>query len=62
MYYIATELTKDKAFDVSVITADYGQDHLQVIKGVKVIKSLVWEQNPLVSAIKICIRIRRYNK
>ena len=53
LYLIATELAKDEQFEVSFITADYSQKPVEIIEGVKVIKSVNFKQNPLLGAIKI---------
>jgi glycosyltransferase involved in cell wall biosynthesis len=53
LYTLATELAKDEAFDISFVVADYGQEASNVIKGVKVIRSLDFRQNPLIGAVKI---------
>ncbi|RKY10968.1 MAG: hypothetical protein DRP65_05555 [Planctomycetota bacterium] len=39
-YYLATELAKDKDYDVSCIVADYGQPRVEVRQGVALIKSV----------------------
>ncbi len=39
LYNIATELAKDKKFDVSFLVADFGQKELEIYNNVKVIKS-----------------------
>jgi glycosyltransferase involved in cell wall biosynthesis len=53
LYYLATELAKDEKFDVSFITADYGQQMKQRIENVRIIKSLTFKENPFSGAIKI---------
>ena len=53
LYLLATELAKDKDFAVSFITADYEQNRIEEIAGVKIIKSLDFKKNPLNGAIKI---------
>ncbi len=52
-YCLATELAKDKDFEVSFVTADYGQQKTEIIQGVKIIKTLTFNENPLFGAIKI---------
>ena len=59
LYFLATELAKDKDFDVSVITADYDQERCETIQGVRIIKSLDFRKNPLIGAIKVWRAIRR---
>lgn len=44
-YYLATELAKDKNFQVSCIVADYGQPTVEVRDGVTLIKSLNFDEN-----------------
>jgi len=39
-YYLATELAKDKDYDVSCIVADYGQPRVEVRRNVALIKSV----------------------
>lgn len=53
LYWIATELAKDNRFEVSFITADYGQRCVEMIEGVRVIKSLDFNESKLSGAIKI---------
>lgn len=59
LYLIGTELAKDEGFEVSFVTADYGQADSEVINDVTVIKSLDFNQNPLTSAVKIWRAMRR---
>jgi len=58
LYFLATELAKDENFEVSFITADYGQEKIQTIEGVKLIKSLDFNKNALLGAIKIWQALR----
>jgi len=53
LYFLATELAKDENFIVSFITADYGQEEIETIAGVRIIKSLNFEKNPLTGAIRV---------
>ncbi|MHC4345560.1 MAG: glycosyltransferase family 4 protein [Planctomycetota bacterium] len=53
LYSVATELAKDDNFAVSFITADYGQDKIETIEGVRVIKSVDFKKNPLIGAIRV---------
>ncbi len=53
LYLLATELAKDQNFQVSFVTADYGQKQIETIQNINVIKSLDFKQNPLTGAIKI---------
>jgi len=53
LYLIGTELAKDEGFEVSFVTADYGQADSDVIDDVTVIKSLDFNKNSLTGALKI---------
>lgn len=53
LYLIGTELAKDGGFEVSFVTADYGQADSEVIDDVRVIKSLDFNKNSLTGAIRI---------
>ncbi len=53
LYLIGTELAKDKDFEISFVTADYGQADSEVIDDVRVIKSLDFNKNSLTGAVKI---------
>jgi len=53
LYLLATELAKDDGFDVSCITADYGQPETELIENVTIIKSLDFKQKQITGAIKI---------
>jgi len=53
LYMLATELAKDSGFDVSFITADYGQAAVEMIEGVKIIKSLDFKKSDLRGACDI---------
>ena len=59
LYFLATELAKDKNFAVSFITADYGQQDMEIIEGVRVIKSLDFKKNSLIGAIRIWQALHR---
>ncbi|MCK4627415.1 MAG: glycosyltransferase family 4 protein [Sedimentisphaerales bacterium] len=50
LYYLATELAKDKDFRVSFIVADYGQAVMETIENVTIIKSLDFQKNALTGA------------
>jgi glycosyltransferase involved in cell wall biosynthesis len=47
LYYLATEFARDGKFDVSFIVADYGQNDVEIIENVAVIKSLDFRRNIL---------------
>ncbi len=53
LYFLATELAKDQNFDVSFITADYGQQDIETIENVRIIKSLNFNKNSLSGAARI---------
>jgi len=59
LYYLATELAKDESFEVSFIVADYGQQAVETIEAVRVIKSLDFNKNALAGAIKVWRALRR---
>jgi len=58
-YYLATELAKDKDYDVSCIVADYGQEPVEVRQGVTLIKSLDFDRNLLVGSWRLWQGLRR---
>jgi glycosyltransferase involved in cell wall biosynthesis len=53
LYMLATELAKDWAFEVSFITADYGQPECRTIEGVNIIRSLDLKKNVLSGAWRL---------
>ncbi|MBN2270765.1 MAG: glycosyltransferase family 4 protein [Sedimentisphaerales bacterium] len=53
LYFLSRELARDKDFEVSFITADYGQEKTEMIEDVRIIKSLDFKENPLTGAIKV---------
>lgn len=53
LYYLSTELAKDQNFDVSFVVADYGQQAIEYIENVKLIKSLTFNENPIAGARKV---------
>ncbi len=59
LYLLALELARDKNFRISFITADYGQESVETIKGVRIIKTLDFKQNPLIGAIKVWLGLRK---
>jgi glycosyltransferase involved in cell wall biosynthesis len=59
LYFLTTELAKDKGFAVSFITADYGQQDIEIIEDVTVIKSLNFKKNALVGAVKVWRSLRK---
>ena len=59
IYYLATELAKDKDFAVSCLTADYGQQETETIEGVRIIKTLDFRESPLIGAVKVWKGLRK---
>jgi glycosyltransferase involved in cell wall biosynthesis len=59
LYMLGTELAKDGNFEVSFVAADYGQDDERQIEGVRVVKSLDFDRNSLVGAIRIWRALKR---
>ncbi|MHC4574519.1 MAG: glycosyltransferase family 4 protein [Planctomycetota bacterium] len=53
LYYLATELAKDQKFDVSFITADYGQPPVETRQGVTVIRTVDFMSTPLAGAWRV---------
>jgi glycosyltransferase involved in cell wall biosynthesis len=45
LYYLATELARDSSFEVSFIVADYGQNDVETIEGVTILKSHDFNKN-----------------
>jgi glycosyltransferase involved in cell wall biosynthesis len=60
-YLLATELAKDKDYDISCIVADYGQDSCQVRQDVTIIKSLNFSENSLLGAWRVWRALHRAN-
>ena len=61
LYFLATELAKDGNFAVSFITADYGQQPIETIERVRIIKSLDFKKNALVGAVRVWQALRKAN-
>ena len=61
LYYLSTELAKDDRFDVSFVVADYGQDAVETIEGVRVIKSVNFAQNPVIGVWKVWRALKKAN-
>ena len=53
LYLLAAELAKDKNFDVTFVTADYGQEKIENIQDVTIIKSVDFKKNPLAGARRV---------
>jgi len=61
LYSLATQLAKDENFAVSFITADYGQESVETIGAIRVIKSVNFRKNPLLGALKVWKALRKAN-
>jgi len=61
LYYLSTELAKDRTFDVSFITADYGQGKMEIIEQVRIIKSIDFKKNPVAGVLKIWQAMKKAN-
>ncbi len=59
LFYLGTELAKDTDYQVSFITADYGQPDIEFHDGISIIKSLKFSDYPPVAAIKIWSALRK---
>jgi glycosyltransferase involved in cell wall biosynthesis len=59
LYFLATELAKDKDFVVTFITADYGQEETETVEGVTIIKSLDFRKNVLTGALRVWRAMRQ---
>jgi len=53
LYFLAVELARDKNYQVSFITADYGQRPIETIEGVTVIKSVDFDRNALHGVLRV---------
>lgn len=53
LYLLAAELAKDKNFEVTFITADYGQKKIENVQDVTIIKSVNFEKNPFTGARQV---------
>ncbi|MHC4654821.1 MAG: glycosyltransferase family 4 protein [Planctomycetota bacterium] len=61
LYLLATELAKDKNFEVSFVVGDYGQEPIEVREGVTVIKSVDVSKNLFLGSWRIWRALRRAN-
>jgi glycosyltransferase involved in cell wall biosynthesis len=59
LYFLATELANDKDFAASFLTADYGQQEIETIEDVKIIKTLDFNQGPLAGAVRVWRGLRK---
>ncbi len=53
LYFLATELAKDKSFQVFFMVADYGQPEQEIYENVTVVKSVNFRKNALAGARQI---------
>jgi glycosyltransferase involved in cell wall biosynthesis len=53
IYFLATELAKDKQFEISCIVADYGQGDIEHRNNVKIIKGVDFKANAALAAAKL---------
>jgi len=58
LYLLGTELTKDPAFQVSFVTADYGQPPQETRNNIAIFKSLTFREKPLSGAWKIWLAMK----
>ncbi|MFC1652605.1 glycosyltransferase family 4 protein [Planctomycetota bacterium] len=61
LYFLATELAKDPAYEVSFITADYGQPAEEMIDGVRIIAGMDFQHHVLRGALAFWRRLRETN-
>jgi glycosyltransferase involved in cell wall biosynthesis len=59
LYYLATEFAHDSNFEVSFIVADYGQNDIEVIEGVTVLKALDFRRNVLNGLLRTWSALKR---
>jgi len=61
LYLLATELAKDKNFEVSFVVGDYGQEPIEVREGVTIIKSVDVSKNLFLGSWRIWRALRQAN-
>jgi glycosyltransferase involved in cell wall biosynthesis len=61
LYLLATELAKDKNFEVCFVVGDYGQEPIEVREGVTVFKSVNVRKNLFLGSWRIWRALRRAN-
>jgi glycosyltransferase involved in cell wall biosynthesis len=59
LYYLATEFARDRNFEVSFVVADYGQNDVEIIEGVTVLKSLNFRSNALAGLLRTWRALKR---
>jgi glycosyltransferase involved in cell wall biosynthesis len=53
LYYLANELARDSDFKVSFVVSDYGQNDVEIIDGVTILKSLDFRRNVLNGLLRV---------
>jgi glycosyltransferase involved in cell wall biosynthesis len=61
LYFLATEVARDSGFEVSFIVADYGQNDVEVIEDVTVLKALDFSRNVLDGLLRTWSALKRAN-
>jgi glycosyltransferase involved in cell wall biosynthesis len=61
LYFLATEFARDCEFEVSCVVADYGQNDVEKIEDVTVIKSLNFRKNVLNSLLRTWRALKQAN-
>ncbi|MCJ7729525.1 MAG: glycosyltransferase, partial [Sedimentisphaerales bacterium] len=61
LYFLATEVARDSGFEVSFIVADYGQNDVEVIEDVVVLKALDFSRNVLDGLLRTWSALKRAN-
>jgi glycosyltransferase involved in cell wall biosynthesis len=59
LYYLSTEMAKDKGFESSFIVADYGQPDGEVIESVKLVKALDFNKGPVSGMLRTWNALKR---
>ena len=59
LYCLATELARDSSFEVSFIVADYGQNDVETIEGVTILKSHDFNKNVFDGALQTWRAMKR---
>ena len=58
LYYLATELAKDKDFEVSFVVGDYGQEPMEIREGITLIKCVDVKHNLFLGSRRIWKALR----
>jgi glycosyltransferase involved in cell wall biosynthesis len=59
LYYLATEFARDSNFEVGFVVADYGQNDVEIIEGVAILKSLNFRRNVLNGLVRTWSALKR---